>query len=65
MQEIISNLVKVMTLYLALCLATDEQDEKKNGLKMVAKKKKQKTGYRTSAQIEKAPSEDHPCNLTR
>ena len=26
---------------------------------------KSKTGYKTSEQIEKAPSENHPCNLTR
>jgi hypothetical protein len=45
---------------LTLPVSESHSKQKESSKKPVAS-----TGYRTSEKIEKAPSEDHPCNLTR
>ena len=62
-----------LTVFILLCLIflTNFLTEslintEKNSEKAKAKQKKKNAGtYKQKEEIEKAPSEDHPCNLTR
>jgi hypothetical protein len=43
----------------------DPQSKQKENSNLAKKQPPASTGYKTSEKIEKAPAEDHPCNLTR
>jgi len=53
-------LVQALVHCLALRLVTSSE-----GAEETEEEEKKDTGYRTSSKIEKRPTEDHPCNLTR
>jgi len=55
-------LVRALVHCLALRLVTSSEGGEETE---EDKKKSQDKGYRTSSKIEKRPTEDHPCNLTR
>ena len=62
----------VLTICATLCKSLEVQTSKTKHSEVVRMEKKKsitqsikRSSYKTSEKIEKAPSEDHPCNLTR
>ena len=59
---ILTSLIAYSVTSLTLPIPDSQSKHKEN---LTKKQLPASTGYKTSEKIEKAPSEDHPCNLTR
>ena len=59
----------ILTISATICKSLEMKTSKTKHSEVVRSEKKksltQRSSYKTSEKIEKAPSEDHPCNLTR
>ena len=65
-------LINIFTVLITatICKSLTVEGSKSKDLEKIAMAKKKqllnsRSNYKTSEKVEKAPSEDHPCNLTR